>query len=90
MMYRNSALSDPADAHRIGSLSMFYMSIGDGAEGVAAFREKRNPTFPRRRLSRHAAVLRRVIPPDLRAARHGQLLSTTLSVPDSAERRNVS
>lgn len=45
MMYRNSALEDPADAHRVDSLSIFYMSIGDGAEGVAAFREKREPRF---------------------------------------------
>lgn len=45
MMYRNSALEDPADAHRVDSLSMFYTSIDDGAEGVAAFREKRESTF---------------------------------------------
>lgn len=45
MMYRNAALEDPADAHRVDSLAMFYTSIGDGAEGVAAFREKRDPQF---------------------------------------------
>lgn len=45
MMYRNSALSHPVEAHRIDSLSMFYTSIGDGKEGVAAFLEKRAPDF---------------------------------------------
>lgn len=45
MMRRNSALPHPRDAHRIDSLAMFYTSIGDGAEGVAAFTEKRDPEF---------------------------------------------
>ncbi|MDT3440197.1 MULTISPECIES: crotonase/enoyl-CoA hydratase family protein [unclassified Pseudofrankia] len=45
MMYRNAAVAHPADAHRIDSLSMFYTSRGDGAEGVAAFREKRDARF---------------------------------------------
>lgn len=45
LVYRNAAQPDPADAHRADSLSMFYTSIGDGAEGVAAFREKRSPKF---------------------------------------------
>jgi enoyl-CoA hydratase/carnithine racemase len=45
MMIRNSALPHPADAHRIDSLAMFYTSIGDGKEGVAAFLEKRAPVF---------------------------------------------
>ncbi|TDD82728.1 enoyl-CoA hydratase [Saccharopolyspora karakumensis] len=45
MMRRNSALDHPRDAHRIDSLAMFYTSIGDGAEGVAAFIEKRDPHF---------------------------------------------
>jgi enoyl-CoA hydratase/carnithine racemase len=45
MLYRNSALPHPIDAHRVDSLAMFYTSIGDGREGVAAFREKRQPAF---------------------------------------------
>lgn len=45
MLYRNSAEQDPAQAHRIESLAMFYASIGDGKEGVAAFREKRSAEF---------------------------------------------
>lgn len=45
MMYRNSAQPHPLEAHRIDSLAMFYTSIGDGKEGVAAFREKRDPRF---------------------------------------------
>jgi len=45
MMIRNSALPHPAEAHRIDSLAMFYTSIGDGKEGVAAFLEKRPPAF---------------------------------------------
>lgn len=45
MMYRNSAQPHPREAHRADSLAMFYTSIGDGKEGVAAFREKRTPGF---------------------------------------------
>jgi enoyl-CoA hydratase/carnithine racemase len=45
MMLKNPALPHPADAHRIDSLAMFYTSIGDGKEGVAAFLEKRDPNF---------------------------------------------
>ena len=45
MMYRNSAAGDPVEAHRIESLAMFYASIGDGKEGVAAFLEKRPAEF---------------------------------------------
>lgn len=45
MMYRNSAAPDPVQAHRIESLAMFYASIGDGKEGVAAFLEKRPAEF---------------------------------------------
>lgn len=45
MAYRNSALPDPYEAHLIDSLAMFYTSIGDGKEGVAAFLEKRDAQF---------------------------------------------
>lgn len=45
MMWRNSAAGHPADAHRVDSLAMFYTSVGDGKEGVAAFRAKRDPRF---------------------------------------------
>lgn len=45
LMYRNSAAADPLEAHLSDSLAMFHASIGDGKEGVAAFREKRAPRF---------------------------------------------
>ncbi|MDT0203318.1 crotonase/enoyl-CoA hydratase family protein [Nocardioides sp. AE5] len=45
MLYRNSATTHPLEAHQVDSLSMFYTSIGDGKEGVAAFLEKRDPEF---------------------------------------------
>jgi enoyl-CoA hydratase/carnithine racemase len=45
MMWRNSAAPHPADAHRIDSLAMFYASMDDGREGVAAFQEKRPARF---------------------------------------------
>jgi enoyl-CoA hydratase/carnithine racemase len=45
MVYRNAAQPDPLEAHRVDSLAMFYTSIGDGKEGVAAFKEKRTPEF---------------------------------------------
>ena len=38
-------LDHPIEAHRADSLAMFHTSIGDGKEGVAAFREKREPEF---------------------------------------------
>ncbi|MFI6025807.1 crotonase/enoyl-CoA hydratase family protein [Amycolatopsis magusensis] len=48
MMRRNPASPGPEDAHRVDSLAMFYTSIGDGTEGVAAFREKRDARFTSR------------------------------------------
>lgn len=45
MVYRNSAQEHPIEAHRIETLSLFYTSINDGKEGVAAFLEKREPHF---------------------------------------------
>lgn len=45
LLYRNSGVSHPLEAHRADSLAMFYSSIGDGKEGVAAFLEKREPKF---------------------------------------------
>ena len=45
LLYRNSAADHPIEAHRSDSLAMFHTSIGDGKEGVAAFREKRDPEF---------------------------------------------
>ena len=45
LLYRNSAAAEPLEAHLSDSLAMFYTSIGDGKEGVAAFLEKRAPEF---------------------------------------------
>jgi enoyl-CoA hydratase/carnithine racemase len=45
MMYRNAAQPHPLAAHQVDSLAMFYLSQGDGAEGVRAFLEKRTPQF---------------------------------------------
>lgn len=45
LVYRNSAQTHPLDAHRTDSLAMFYTSVADGKEGVAAFLEKRATNF---------------------------------------------
>jgi len=45
MLLSNSAQPHPRAAHDIESLAMFYTSISDGKEGVAAFLEKRTPNF---------------------------------------------
>ena len=45
MIYRNGSLDHPLEAHRVESLAVFYTSIADGKEGVAAFREKRPAAF---------------------------------------------
>ena len=45
LLYRNSAVAHPLEAHRADSLAMWHASVGDGKEGVAAFLEKRDPEF---------------------------------------------
>lgn len=45
MLVRNSSTLSPMDAHKIESLAMFYTSIGDGKEGVQAFKERREPKY---------------------------------------------
>ena len=45
MLYRNAAKPDPVEAHLVESLGVFYTSMGDGKEGVAAFKEKRAAAF---------------------------------------------
>jgi enoyl-CoA hydratase/carnithine racemase len=45
LLHRNGAAAEPLEAHLSDSLAMYYTSIGDGKEGVAAFREKREPRF---------------------------------------------
>src|SRR6478609_3379519 len=45
LLYRNSAVADPLEAHLSDSLAMYWTSIGDGKEGVSAFLEKRTPDF---------------------------------------------
>src|SRR4051794_16663033 len=45
LVYRNSAVADPLEAHLADSLAMYWSSLGDGKEGVAAFLEKRKPVF---------------------------------------------
>src|SRR3954449_7161780 len=48
LLYRNSSVDRPIEAHRADSLAMWHASIGDGREGVAAFLEKRDPEFSSR------------------------------------------
>lgn len=45
LMYRNMAADHPLAAHKSDSLAMWHTSVGDGKEGVAAFRDKRSPEF---------------------------------------------
>ncbi|PUA82162.1 enoyl-CoA hydratase [Nocardioides currus] len=45
LVYAGSAAPHPLEAHIADSLAMFHTSVGDGREGVAAFREKRTPSF---------------------------------------------
>lgn len=57
LLNRNGAAPTPLDAHISDSLAMFYTSIGDGKEGVAAFLEKREAVFTGR-----ASALPRIFP----------------------------
>lgn len=45
LIYRGLGSAKPLDAHLADSLAMYYSSIGDGKEGVAAFLDKRDPQF---------------------------------------------
>lgn len=45
LIYAGTGAPHPLDAHIADSLAMFHTARGDGAEGVAAFREKRSPAF---------------------------------------------
>jgi enoyl-CoA hydratase/carnithine racemase len=45
LLYRNSSVDHPIEAHRADSLAMWHASVGDGKEGVAAFLGKREPEF---------------------------------------------
>lgn len=45
LLRRGAGAAHPVDAHRADTLAMFWTSIGDGTEGVAAFREKRAARF---------------------------------------------
>ncbi|MBU2696242.1 crotonase/enoyl-CoA hydratase family protein [Pimelobacter sp. 30-1] len=45
LLYRNSAAAEPLEAHLSDSLAMYWTSIADGKEGVAAFLDKRAPRF---------------------------------------------
>lgn len=48
MMYKNSALPHPVDAHVVDSLAMLHVSRNDGKEGVQSFLDKRAPDFSQR------------------------------------------
>lgn len=45
MVLANAAQPHPRAAHNVESLAMFYTSLADGKEGVAAFLEKRDAAF---------------------------------------------
>lgn len=59
LLYRNSAAPHPLEAHLSDSLAMFYTSIADGKEGVAAYQDKRTPAF-----SGRASALPRIFTQD--------------------------
>ena len=45
LVYRHAGSAEPLEAHLSDSLSMFWSSVQDGKEGVAAFLEKRPARF---------------------------------------------
>jgi enoyl-CoA hydratase/carnithine racemase len=45
LLYAGTSAASPLEMHRADSLAMWHTSVGDGKEGVAAFREKRDPRF---------------------------------------------
>ncbi len=45
LLYAGAGSTHPIEAHRRDSLAMWHASIGDGKEGVAAFLDKRAPSF---------------------------------------------
>ena len=59
LVYGNGAAAHPLDAHLSDSVAMWHTSVGDGKEGVAAFREKRTPRFTGK-----ASDLPRIFPTD--------------------------
>lgn len=47
LLYAGAGSAHPIEAHRRDSLAMWHASVGDGKEGVAAFLDKRAPSFTR-------------------------------------------
>lgn len=45
LVYRGAGSAEPLEAHLSDSLAIFWASLADGKEGVAAFLEKRTPEF---------------------------------------------
>ena len=45
LLHAGTSAASPLEMHRADSLAMWHTSVGDGKEGVAAFREKRAPSF---------------------------------------------
>jgi enoyl-CoA hydratase/carnithine racemase len=45
LLHAGTSAASPLEVHRADSLAMWHTSVGDGKEGVAAFREKRAPRF---------------------------------------------
>src|SRR3954454_24982787 len=45
LVYRHAGSAEPLEAHLSDSLAVFWASLADGREGVAAFLEKRAPSF---------------------------------------------